>query len=154
MEETIISSCNFQIYQIFPGDWFHIFSMVNLKVPCRPIIAYRPVHPSDLAVLEKIHGKLFPIRSEWYLWSLEKSLDGHSISLRTIWWSFRYETEFFHNVVNGNGIVSWAAVDRSRPDEQSDELIGFVTARVVSAKESEVSVDSIWLSLNIYAHTL
>lgn len=85
--------------------------MVNLKVPCRPIIAYRPVQPSDLSVLEKIHGKLFPIR---------------------------YETEFFHNVVNGNGIVSWAAVDRSRPDEQSDELIGFVTARVVSAKESEI----------------
>ncbi|KAL8461882.1 hypothetical protein ACS0TY_033097 [Phlomoides rotata] len=85
--------------------------MVNLKIPCRPIIAYRPVQPSDLVILERIHGKLFPIR---------------------------YETEFFHNVVNGNGIVSWGAVDRSRPEEQSDELIGFVTARVVSAKESEI----------------
>lgn len=34
--------------------------------------------------------------------------------------------------------MSWAAVDRSRPNGQSDELIGFVTARIVRAKESEV----------------
>lgn len=35
--------------------------------------------------------------------------------------------------------MSWAAVDRSRPNGQSDELIGFVTARIVLARESEVS---------------
>lgn len=51
----------------------------------------------------------------------------------------RYESEFFQNVVNGHDIVSWAAVDRSRPNGQSDELIGFVTARIVLARESEVS---------------
>ncbi|KAG9158098.1 hypothetical protein Leryth_000249 [Lithospermum erythrorhizon] len=72
---------------------------------------YRPIRPSDLEVLEKIHGELFPIR---------------------------YESEFFHSVVNGRGIVSWGAVDRARPMSQNDELIGFVTARVVIAKESEI----------------
>lgn len=41
-------------------------------------------------------------------------------------------------MVNGRDIVSWGAVDSSRPDGQSDELIGFVTARIVLAKESEV----------------
>ncbi|KAK4384738.1 Histone acetyltransferase MCC1 [Sesamum angolense] len=85
--------------------------MVNLKVPCRPNIAYRPIRPTDLVVLEKLHSELFPIR---------------------------YESEFFHNVVNGREIVSWGAVDRSRPNAQSDELIGFITARIVSAKESEI----------------
>ncbi|ESQ41674.1 hypothetical protein EUTSA_v10014541mg [Eutrema salsugineum] len=52
---------------------------------------------------------------------------------------FRYESEFFQNVVNGGDIVSWAAVDRSRPDGHSEELIGFVTAKIVPAKESEIS---------------
>lgn len=51
---------------------------------------------------------------------------------------FRYETEFFENVVNGHDIVSWAAVDRNRPNDKNDELIGFVTAKIVLAKESEV----------------
>ena len=51
----------------------------------------------------------------------------------------RYEPEFFHNVVNGRNIVSWGVVDRSRPNGQSDELIGFVTTRLVQAKECEVS---------------
>ncbi|CAI9767785.1 unnamed protein product [Fraxinus pennsylvanica] len=86
-------------------------SMVNLKAPDRPIISYRPIRPSDLEVLENIHGDLFPIR---------------------------YESEFFRNAVNGHDIVCWGAVDRSRPNAQSNELIGFVTARIVSAKESEV----------------
>ncbi|KAG8381673.1 hypothetical protein BUALT_Bualt06G0146000 [Buddleja alternifolia] len=85
--------------------------MENRKVSCRPIIAYRPIRPSDLAVVEKLHSDLFPIR---------------------------YEFEFFLNVVNGCDIVSWGAVDRSRPNSQSDELIGFVTARIVSARESEI----------------
>ena len=52
----------------------------------------------------------------------------------------RYESEFFLNVVNGRGIVSWAAVDTSRPDAHGDEPIGFVTARVVVATETEVQV--------------
>lgn len=51
----------------------------------------------------------------------------------------RYESEFFHNVVNGYDIVSWGAVDPSRSNGQNDELVGFVTARIVPAKESEVT---------------
>lgn len=85
--------------------------MINLKKSYRPVISYRSIRPYDLEVLEKIHCDLFPIR---------------------------YETEFFHNVVNGRDIVSWGAVDRNRPNGQSDELIGFVTARIVPTKESEV----------------
>ncbi|XP_073130698.1 histone acetyltransferase MCC1 [Henckelia pumila] len=85
--------------------------MVNLKVPCHPSISFRPIQPPDLAVLERIHGDLFPIR---------------------------YESEFFHNVVNGRDIVSWGAVDQSQANSENGELIGFVTARVVMAKESEI----------------
>lgn len=44
------------------------------------------------------------------------------------------------NVIHGRGIISWAAVDTSRSDSQCDELIGFVTARVVTASECEVSL--------------
>ncbi|XVF56564.1 hypothetical protein PTKIN_Ptkin06aG0131300 [Pterospermum kingtungense] len=87
-------------------------SMVNPKISHRPTICYRPIQPSDLEILEQIHSDIFPIR---------------------------YESEFFQNVVNGRDIVSWAAVDRSRPNGQSDELIGFVTARVVLAKDSEIA---------------
>lgn len=87
------------------------FSMVDLKGVHHPTISYRHIRPSDLVLLEKIHCDLFPIR---------------------------YESEFFHNVVNGHDIVSWGAVDCSRPTGQNDELIGFVTARVVQAKDSEI----------------
>lgn len=52
--------------------------------------------------------------------------------------SFRYESEFFQNVVNRHDIISWGAVDRSRPSAQRDELIGFVTIKTVLARESEV----------------
>ncbi|KAL0744611.1 hypothetical protein Bca4012_086124 [Brassica carinata] len=76
----------------------------------RPSIYYRPINPNDLDRLEQIHRDIFPIK---------------------------YESEFFQSVVNGVGIVSWAAVDRSRPDGHCDELIGFVTAKFVLAKESE-----------------
>lgn len=55
----------------------------------------------------------------------------------------RYESEFFQSVVNGVDIISWAAVDRSRPDDHCDELIGFVTAKFVLAKDSEVSFHSL-----------
>ncbi|KAE9620224.1 hypothetical protein Lal_00019489 [Lupinus albus] len=85
--------------------------MVNPKLCSRPKIHYRCIRPSDLDILEHIHVKLFPIR---------------------------YESTFFQDVVNGRDIVSWGAVDTSRPDDQSDELIGFVTARIVLAKESEI----------------
>ncbi|GMH09119.1 hypothetical protein Nepgr_010959 [Nepenthes gracilis] len=78
----------------------------------RPTISYRPIQPSDLVVLEQLHSDLFPIR---------------------------YESEFFHNVVNGRDIVSWGAVDSSRLGAQGDELIGFVTMKVVLAKDSEIS---------------
>lgn len=85
--------------------------MVNMKPSPRPIICFRPIQPSDLGTLEKIHGELFPIR---------------------------YESEFFQNVVNGRDIVSWGAIDRNQPSDQSDELVGFVTVRIVLAKESEI----------------
>ncbi|XP_027162384.1 histone acetyltransferase MCC1 [Coffea eugenioides] len=85
--------------------------MLKLKGSHHPVISYRPIRPSDLEVLERIHCDLFPIR---------------------------YETEFFHNVVHGRDIVSWGAVDRNRPNGHSDELIGFLTARIVMAKDSEV----------------
>ncbi|KAJ4957868.1 hypothetical protein NE237_024979 [Protea cynaroides] len=85
--------------------------MVDPKAQHSPNIVLRRIQPSDLEVLERIHGELFPIR---------------------------YESEFFHNVVNGRDIIAWGAVDRSRPGSQNDELIGFITARVVSARESEI----------------
>ncbi|XP_065027108.1 histone acetyltransferase MCC1-like [Musa acuminata AAA Group] len=78
----------------------------------QPIIIYRPILPSDLEVLEEIHVALFPIR---------------------------YERDFFISVVQGHGIVSWAAVDVSRSDGGRDKLVGFVTTRLMSAKESEIS---------------
>ncbi|KAG2701189.1 hypothetical protein I3760_06G033100 [Carya illinoinensis] len=85
--------------------------MGNRKLSHHPTICYRPIRPSDLEILQRIHGDLFPIR---------------------------YEFDFFQNVVNGREIVSWAAVDRSRPNGQSDDLVGFVTARIVLARESEI----------------
>ncbi|KAF5189509.1 N-acetyltransferase protein [Thalictrum thalictroides] len=85
--------------------------MVGIKAAHHPAIVYRPIGPSDLGILEQIHCDLFPIR---------------------------YESEFFLNVVHGREIVSWGAVDRSRPGNQSDELIGFVTARIVLADDSEI----------------
>ncbi|KAK3229398.1 hypothetical protein Dsin_001279 [Dipteronia sinensis] len=87
------------------------YSMVIPKVAGNPTICYRPIRPSDLGILEQLHANVFPIR---------------------------YESEFFQNVVNARDIVSWGAVDRSRSDGCSDELIGFVTARIVLAKESEI----------------
>ncbi|CAL9748743.1 unnamed protein product [Musa acuminata subsp. burmannicoides] len=86
----------------------------------QPIIIYRPILPSDLQVLEEIHVALFPIR---------------------------YERDFFLSVVQGHGIVSWAAVDVSRSDGDRDKLVGFVTTRLMSAKESEVS------EINVYFHS-
>ncbi|KAG0564069.1 hypothetical protein M758_8G075300 [Ceratodon purpureus] len=76
----------------------------------RSTISYRKIRPSDLVVLQKMHEDLFPIK---------------------------YEMDFFLNVVHGRGILSWAAVDRSRTDSQCDELIGFVTARVIAASEDD-----------------
>lgn len=86
-------------------------SMVDLKSSHRPIISYRPIQPSDREVIEQIHSELFPIR---------------------------YESEFYNNVVNGHGIVSWGAVDHARPPSQCDELVGFVTVKIVLAKETEI----------------
>uniref|UniRef100_A0A0D9YWS0 N-alpha-acetyltransferase 60 n=1 Tax=Oryza glumipatula TaxID=40148 RepID=A0A0D9YWS0_9ORYZ len=85
--------------------------MLDPRSEIYPTIAYRPIQPSDLEVLENIHLALFPIR---------------------------YEREFFLNVVNGNGIISWGAVDTSRSDDRRDELIGFVTTRIIAAQDSEI----------------
>ncbi|KAF3792941.1 Histone acetyltransferase [Nymphaea thermarum] len=85
--------------------------MVTHKSERAQYIAYRPIRPSDLEALQEIHGSLFPIR---------------------------YESQFFLNVVNSRDIISWAAVDSSRPDEKADELIAFVTARVVIPSQAEV----------------
>ncbi|KAL3689301.1 hypothetical protein R1sor_015610 [Riccia sorocarpa] len=75
-----------------------------------PAIAYRPIRPSDLNILQELHEALFPIK---------------------------YELEFFSNVVHGDGIISWGAVDLNKTSDNCDELVGFVTARVVTATESE-----------------
>ncbi|CAN6461020.1 unnamed protein product [Victoria cruziana] len=85
--------------------------MVTRKSERARHIAYRPIMPSDLEALQEIHASLFPIR---------------------------YELQFFLDVVNGRDIISWAAVDSSRPDEKADELIGFVTARVVIPSQAEM----------------
>ncbi|XP_015689504.1 histone acetyltransferase MCC1 isoform X2 [Oryza brachyantha] len=85
--------------------------MLDPRSEIYPTIEYRPIQPSDLEVLENIHLALFPIR---------------------------YEREFFLNVVNGNGIISWGAVDTSRSDDRRDELIGFVTTRMIAAQDSEI----------------
>ncbi|KAH8491559.1 hypothetical protein H0E87_023619 [Populus deltoides] len=85
--------------------------MANQNFSHHPTICYRPIQPSDLEVLELIHADIFPIR---------------------------YESEFFQSVVHERDIVSWAAVDRSRPNGHSDELIGFVTARIAMAKEAGI----------------
>ncbi|KAL0735716.1 hypothetical protein Bca4012_011926 [Brassica carinata] len=94
----------------FPRGFVENSSMEEPKISTRPSICFRPINPSDLERLEQIHRDIFPIR---------------------------YESEFFQNVVNGGDILSWAAVDRSRPDGLSDELIGFVTAKMGLAKETE-----------------
>ncbi|XP_038982324.1 LOW QUALITY PROTEIN: histone acetyltransferase MCC1-like [Phoenix dactylifera] len=85
--------------------------MLDARAGHRPTIVYRPIRPSDLEVLEQIHAALFPIR---------------------------YEREFFFNVVNGHGIISWAAVDISRPDGQNDELNWICHYAYYPAKESEI----------------
>nr|CAB3450752.1 unnamed protein product [Digitaria exilis] len=85
--------------------------MLDPRSEIYPTIEYRPIQPSDLEALEKIHLALFPIR---------------------------YEREFFLNVVNGNGIISWGAVDTSRSDDRRNEIIGFVTTRMITAKDSEI----------------
>lgn len=86
-------------------------STLDIRSMPFPTIVYRPMRPSDLEALEQIHAALFPIR---------------------------YEREFFINVVNGLGIVSWAAVAVHEPDGQNVELIGFVTARTIATKDSEI----------------
>lgn len=87
------------------------FVMFDLEIKHCPRIVYRPIRPSDLQVLELIHASLFPVS---------------------------YDRDFFLNLVNGLGIVSWGAVDINRPDGHSDELIGFVTTRITTVKESEI----------------
>ncbi|EPS58854.1 hypothetical protein M569_15958, partial [Genlisea aurea] len=90
-----------------------------------PKISYRHIRRSDLKVLEQLHLDLFPVRL--------------------------YEADFFHSVVTGRGgIVSWGAVDFSKG---GDELVGFITARVVLANESEIE-DSLNLSPSRTDYTL
>ncbi|XP_010549844.1 PREDICTED: histone acetyltransferase MCC1 [Tarenaya hassleriana] len=96
----------------FPRESMEDSSMEDPSISLRPAICYRPINPSDLERLEQIHRDIFPIR---------------------------YESEFFQSVVSGCDIVSWGAVDRSRPDGHRDELIGFVTAKIVLARESEIA---------------
>lgn len=87
--------------------------MVDRQPSHRPSISFRPILPADRDILEQIHTDVFPIR---------------------------YESEFFQNVVDGRDIVSWAAVDSSGGSNlENGRLIGFVTARIVLAKESEIS---------------
>ncbi|CAN6461019.1 unnamed protein product [Victoria cruziana] len=85
--------------------------MVTHKSERAQHITYRPIRPADLEALQEIHASLFPIR---------------------------YDSQFFLNVVNGHDIISWAAVDGSRLDGKANELIGFVTARVVIPSQAEI----------------
>jgi histone acetyltransferase MCC1 len=137
--------------------------MLDPRSEIYPTIEYRPIQPSDLEALEKIHLSLFPIR---YLFDANASHAScfslnavHHLRQRVYLYQFcgiltkptqehliiyllfillRYEREFFLNVVNGHGIVSWGAVDTSRSDEARGEIIGFVTTRMIAAKDSEV----------------
>ncbi|KAG7575774.1 Acyl-CoA N-acyltransferase [Arabidopsis thaliana x Arabidopsis arenosa] len=95
----------------FPRRFIDDSSMEDPRISLCPSIYYRAIKPNDLDRLEQIHRDIFPIK---------------------------YESEFFQSVVNGVDIISWAAVDRSRPDDHSDELIGFITAKFVLAKDSEI----------------
>lgn len=52
----------------------------------------------------------------------------------------RYEADFFNNVVTGRGILSWGAIDQGRGGAEADQLIGFVTAKIVSFADPEVQV--------------
>uniref|UniRef100_A0ACD5UK34 Uncharacterized protein n=4 Tax=Avena sativa TaxID=4498 RepID=A0ACD5UK34_AVESA len=81
--------------------------MLDPTSKIQPIVEYRPIRFSDLHVLEQMHADLFPVR---------------------------YERDFFLDVVNGDGIISWGAVNTSRPGE----LVGFVTAKMVSTQDSEI----------------
>lgn len=85
--------------------------MLEIRNMKCPTIIYRPTCPSDLDALEKVHAALFPIR---------------------------YERDFFLNVVNNRGIISWAAVAVNRSNDQNDELVGFVTTRTIAVKDSEI----------------
>ncbi|XLU56861.1 hypothetical protein S245_051509 [Arachis hypogaea] len=87
-------------------------SMENKEAFSKREIKYRSIQPSDEHTLQRIHDQLFPIR---------------------------YESKFYQDVANGRGTESWGAVDVSRSDGQSDELIGFVTTRIVPAAEVEVN---------------
>ncbi|GBG66202.1 hypothetical protein CBR_g57081 [Chara braunii] len=84
----------------------------QIGIATRSSIDYRPIMPSDLEDLQRMHEELFPIR---------------------------YESDFFLNVVHSRGIISWAAVDLNASGLQGGKIVGFVTARVVSAKESEAA---------------
>lgn len=68
------------------------------------------------------------------LWATDHTCDSRSTEMKP----GRYEPEFFIKVVQGQGIVSWAAVDTNRSNVNREELVGFVTARAVTAPESEV----------------
>ncbi|KAJ0989937.1 hypothetical protein J5N97_008293 [Dioscorea zingiberensis] len=113
--ETTDEIAGLEVYSFWMNSWELTMSepdilSTNVQATYCPSVIYRPILPSDLDVLEQIHANLFPIR---------------------------YEREFFLNVVNGHGIVSWGAIDVG-PNRQSDELIGFVTTRVIAARESEI----------------
>lgn len=49
-------------------DFFHGLmphsSMNDHQRLHRPSISYRPIRPTDIEVIEKIHAELFPIRSD------------------------------------------------------------------------------------------
>ncbi|XP_031380143.1 histone acetyltransferase MCC1-like isoform X1 [Punica granatum] len=75
-------------------------------------ISYRPVQLSDLEALLQLHNDVFPTRCE---------------------------SESFQNAVIGHNAFSWVAVDHNRGDGKDDRVIGFVSAHMLPAKESEVA---------------
>ncbi|XP_062222355.1 histone acetyltransferase MCC1 isoform X2 [Phragmites australis] len=120
--------------------------MLDPRSEIYPTIEYRPIQPSDLEALEKIHLALFPIR--FLVLAIIISLTSKFLEtiasyapcscLYRYGVVHMYEREFFMNVVNGHGTVSWGAVDTSRSDDHRDEIIGFVTTRMIVAKDSEI----------------
>lgn len=60
--------------------------MVDLRGPHHPTISYRPIGPSDLEVLEKIHCELFPIRLDDFIFMLFDGL--LTLRLKTMWYTY------------------------------------------------------------------
>ncbi|XP_057758396.1 histone acetyltransferase MCC1-like isoform X1 [Arachis stenosperma] len=84
-----------------------------------PGIRLRPLLLSDLATLLDIHDKIFPHGNE------DPSL---------------FYEQMLSNEDSDDKMMTLGAVDSSRPDDKSDEIIGYVvTTKIVNASDSEIA---------------